>query len=35
MFIKGRMKDVAGELSLTIKFSGPPNDGSGGDIEAG
>lgn len=33
----GRMKDVAGELNLTIKFSGPPSDGSGGggDIEAG
>lgn len=31
----GRMKDVAGELSLTIKFSGPPTDGSAGDAEAG
>ena len=31
----GRMKDVAGELLLTIKFSGPPNDGTAGELEAG
>lgn len=31
----GRMKDVAGELMLTVKFSGPPNDGAAGELEAG